>query len=63
MVEKIRPIAEIAAHNQRNRNPYAHFAASIECPECGKTTHELYHVINEGEQPTLMCEHCYDNED
>jgi uncharacterized Zn finger protein len=45
---------------QKEQNPYAYYRELISCPECGKATHELYHDINEGEQPTMMCGNCYE---
>jgi 4-hydroxy-3-methylbut-2-en-1-yl diphosphate synthase IspG/GcpE len=41
---------------------YAYYREPIDCPECGRATHELYQMINEGEQPTLMCDDCINNE-
>jgi uncharacterized Zn finger protein len=44
------------------KTAYAYYRDSIDCPECGKATNELYQMINEGEQPTLMCNDCVEDE-
>ena len=43
-------------------NTYACYREPIDCPECGKATHELFHTIMEGEQPVMMCENCHTDE-
>ena len=74
LVRKVEPIYRIMPDKQKEqeggfdpsgsyaRSPYAYYREPINCPECGKATHELYHNINEGEQPTLMCGNCYEEE-
>jgi len=41
---------------------YAYYRHPIDCPECGRPTHELFNVIVEGEPPVLMCQECQDRE-
>ena len=37
---------------------YIHKSRSVDCPECGEVTHELFNVKSQSGQEVTMCNEC-----